>query len=464
MGIDSSKIQQLIEYPVESLNVELKRWISPDTDEGRAKIIKAAIAFRNFNGGYLIIGFDGTTLTPDIKNVPTNARTEFHIDKIQGLISRYSSELFEVFVEFPEREGQEYPVIIIPAGVKTPVAAKRNLSVDGRSLIAVDDVYIRSLSSNGTPSSTKAKWNDWNSLVSICFDNREADVGRFLRRHLGGVTPEMLQGLFPLLSIQSEMEPIIEDQLRSYLDEGKERLHRIVTERQVELPQHGGWEVAFFINGEIPEYSTDSNFLNLLSSHNPRYSGWPVWGDSRRFSEHAQPYVTDGNWEAFIYNFDREWNIGLDFLRLSPQGKFYLYRVLEDDVTEEGRGPAPLTTLEFVFPVLHVAEAMAVGISFAKAMGCDPENAKLSFAFRWSGLAGRVLSTWAHPVRGLLDSRSAYQNEVVAYQTIPLNTPLPALESHVYQVTKPLFEIFGGFTFAQQVIENLTRDFFEGRW
>lgn len=131
MDIDSSKIQQLIEYPGESLNVELKRWISPDIDEGRAKIIKASIAFRNFNGGYLIIGFDGTTLTPDINNVPTNVRTEFHIDKIQGLISRYSSELFEVFVEFPERGGQEYPVIIIPAGVKTPVAAKRNLPGDG---------------------------------------------------------------------------------------------------------------------------------------------------------------------------------------------------------------------------------------------------------------------------------------------------------------------------------------------
>ena len=460
MDINSSKIQQLIEYPSESLNVELKRWISPDTDEGRAKIVKAAIALRNFNGGHLIIGFDGKTLTPDINNVPTNVRTEFHIDKIQGLISRYSSELFEVFVEFPERGGQEYPVIIIDAGVKTPVAAKQNLPGDG-SLIKTDDVYIRSLSANGTPSTTKAKWKDWGKIVEICFDNREADIGRFLRRHLGGATPDMIQGLLPLLSIQSETAPVIEDQLRSYLDEGKERLHQIVTERQVELPQHGSWEVAFFIIGEIPEHSTDRNFLNLLSYHNPRYSGWPVWVDSRSFPDHAQPYVTNGHWEAFIYNFDREWNVGLDFLRLSPQGKFYLYRVLEDDVAGESRGPAPFTTLDFVFPILRVAEAMAVGISFAKAMECDPENTKLSFAFRWSGLTGRVLSTWAHPVRGLLNSQSAYQDEVIAFQDIPLNTPLPALESHVYQVTKPLFEVFGGFSFAQQVIEDLTRNFFE---
>ena len=461
MDIDSSKIQQLIGYPSESLNVELKRWISPDTDEGRAKIVKAAIAFRNFNGGYLIIGFDGTTLTPDINNVPANVRTEFHIDKIQFLISKYSSELFEIFVDFPERDGQEYPVIIVPAGVKTPVAAKRDLSVNGRNLIATDDIYIRSLSANGTPSSTKAKWNDWDSLVSICFDNREADVGRFLRRHLGGVTPDMLQGLFPLLSIQSETEPVIEDQLRSYLDEGKERLHQVAIERQVEIPNHGSWEVAFFIDDEISEYYTNSDFLNLLNSHNPKYSGWPVWVDSRRFAEDTYPYVTDGHWEAFIYNFDRDWDIGLNFQRLSPQGKFYLYRVLEDDVTKEGRGPVPLTKLDFVFPVLHVAEVMAVGISFAKAMGCDTENTKLSFAFRWSGLTGRVLSTWAHPARGLLNSQSAYQDEVIVFQEIPLNTPLSALEGHVYQVTKPLFEVFGGFTFVQQVIENLTRDFFE---
>jgi hypothetical protein len=28
---------------------------------------------------------------------------------------------------------------------------------------------------------------DWDRLMRICFDNREADIGRFMRRHLGDI-------------------------------------------------------------------------------------------------------------------------------------------------------------------------------------------------------------------------------------------------------------------------------------
>lgn len=461
MDIDSSEIQQLINYPGESLKVELKRWISPDTDEGQAKIIKASIAFRNFNGGYLIIGFDGTTLAPDTTNIPANVRTDFHIDKIQGIISRYSSELFEIFVEFPERNGQEYPVIIIPPGVRKPVAAKRSLTSNGRNLITVDDVYIRTLSANGTPSSAKIKWNDWDGLVNICFDNREADIGRFLRRHLGSVTPEMIQGLFSLMSVPAEPEPDLEDQLKIYLDEGKEILQQVLIERGVEIPPHGSWETAFFITGAIPEYSTNEIFYNLIASHNPRHTGWPIWLDSRGFSQEEHPYVRNGHWEAFINHLDLGRMCGIDFMRLSPSGKFYLYRGLEDDFVRSQRSPAPGTKLEFVFPIVRVAEAISVGINFAKGMGCDPETTDLPFAFRWSGLSKRELSSWAHPLRMIPQGRTTYQDQVISYQNIPLNTPISAIGNYVYQATKPLLESFGGFSLNSNTVETLVSDFFD---
>jgi len=172
MEIDFSRIKTLVERPGESLSVEIKRWIDPDQPEGVAIIVRAVLALRNHGGGYIVIGFDNNTLEPDKNNVPSDVRMLFHIDKIQGLVSKFASELFEVIVEFPERDGQLYPVIVVPPGVKTPVATKSDLRVSDRTLIRTDNVYIRSLNANNIPSSTMVTWNDWSKIVVEDFTRR----------------------------------------------------------------------------------------------------------------------------------------------------------------------------------------------------------------------------------------------------------------------------------------------------
>ena len=99
MNIESSRIQDLVDRPQESLSVEIKRWINPVKPEGIAKIVKGSLAIRNFGGGYFVIGFDNDTMNPDKGNTPTNIRELFHIDKIQGMIAKYSSSPFEIAVE-----------------------------------------------------------------------------------------------------------------------------------------------------------------------------------------------------------------------------------------------------------------------------------------------------------------------------------------------------------------------------
>ena len=291
--MDSSRIQASVDRPSESLSVELKRWTDPASPEGKEKIVKTALALRNHGGGHLVIGFDNDTREPDTNNVPQNVREDFHIDKIQALISKYASEPFEVSVEFPEREGQPYPVIIIPPGVKTPVAAKSDLRSDDRkALISAHDVYIRSLHSNNTPSTTKATWKDWTGILEVCFDNREADIGRFLRRHLSGLTPEIVRELSGALAGGLQPEMTTKDLPRKYLQESEERYSAVVEEREVQLPPHGAWEVGLLLVGDTPPHSANQEFLNLLNSTNPRHTGWPVWLDSSNFhDESARPYV-----------------------------------------------------------------------------------------------------------------------------------------------------------------------------
>lgn len=124
---DSLRSQELAERPGESLSVEYKRWIDPECPGGKAKIVKTALARRNYGGGSLVIGFDNDSFEPDTNNVPQDVKAAFHIDVVQGLISKYASQPFEVTVEFPEREGQPYPVITVLPGVETPVVAKSDL-------------------------------------------------------------------------------------------------------------------------------------------------------------------------------------------------------------------------------------------------------------------------------------------------------------------------------------------------
>ena len=460
MDIDLERIQELVNRPKESLSVEIKRWIDPNKPDGITKIVKASLGIRNHGGGYIIIGFDNKTLSHVTENIPINVHEQFHIDKIQGLISKYASEPFEISVEFPVRDGQPYPVIIIPTGVKTPVASKSDLFDNkGYKLIKKDTIYIRSLRANNTPSTTQAHWKDWAKIIEVCFDNREADIGRFFRRHLGGLTPDTVREIITVISKGSEPVLTSEEISRAYLLDSEARFKSEVSKRNLELPVHGSWEVALVLMGEIPQHTANQDFIRLLDSSNPHYTGWPIWINSRQFSEaETHPYVFNGVWEALIIRLDTGWwRDYIEFMRLDPQGRFYLRRALADDVSKSPQAPTPMTVLDFTLPVLRTAEAFAVGISFAKAMGCYPESTQLSFIFRWTGLHERSLVSWADRRRDIISGRKAYQDEVSAFNNIPLDTPLSALGDHVYRIVKPLFEIFDGFVLKRDVVETLVQ-------
>lgn len=458
MDIDQERIKQLVTTPSESLAVELKQWINLDEPEGAAKVVKTVLALRNFGGGYMVIGFVDTTLKPDTANVPEDVQVAFHIDTIQALISKFASEPFEVAVEFPERDGQLYPVIVVPPGVRTPVAAK-SVFHGHQKLVEMDAVYIRSLNANNVPSTTKATWKDWPRMMEIFFDNREADIGRFFRRHLAGITPELLKTISDSLALATTPEVTAEEILRERLLFGQQRLQAVLAERKLELPPHGSWEVALIISGAIPAFPPDTKFISLLDSSNPDYTGWPVWLISRGFNKKAdRPYVFEKAWEAMIVALEMG---HIDFMRLDPKGAFYLMRGLQEDLTPSPRAPKPLTGFDFSLPIIRVAEALAVGLSFAKGMECA--DTTLSFAFRWSGLKGRELISWVSPERHISSGRVAHQDEVTTFVNIAVDTPPSALAGYVQQAVAPLFQIFDGFELGAPIYEDLTKRLIERR-
>jgi len=487
MVVDSDFLQNLINRPTESLSIELKGWIDPNTPEGENKIVRSAIAMRNHGSGYVLIGFNNDTGEPNTDNIPSNVRTLFHQDTIQRMISNYSSESFEVKVHFPIRDGIEFPVIEIGAGVKTPIATKKPLkNSKGKLLFQENRVFIRSLESNNTPSTTEATWKDWPHIVEVCFDNREADIGRFIRRHLRTLPPVLLRAISSLVPQtgsnetgqeiahgQSEelvsLTPIqgktTETMALEYLKEGATRFDTVVKERNLNLPDHGSWEVSAVIIGTVPPHSANRSFLNLLDSSNPNYTGWPVWLDSRGFKEEGErPYVFNGVWEAFICILSSDWGgKDIDFWRLDPSGKFYLRRALQDDLSESQQAPEPMNQLDFGLVILRTAEAIAVALGFSKAMGCPIETTRISFAFRWTKMRGRELSSWANIERRIHHGNIAKQDDIISQVVVPLEIPSSAIAEYVYPITRTVFEAFNGVEIDISVIEDLTQRLIERR-
>lgn len=468
MEVSSERTQELIQHPQESLAVEIKAWINPDHPDGKAKIIKTALAMRNNNGGYMVIGFDDKTLEPILNNAPSNVRQMFNIDKIQGAISKHSSELFEINIDFPQRDGQEFPVIVIPTGVKTPVVVKSSLPSDDpkKPFLYEDTVYVRSLYANNTPSTTQAKSKDWSRLMEICFDNREADIGRFIRRQLNGISSEQVNVFATAIAGNIKPEISNEDLLKEYLQESEQHYEQRLKKQNVHnLPKHGLSEVGLILKGTVPSHRPNDEFLNLLRSSNPNYTGWPVWLDSRPLGGDYRPYVIDGGWEALLISLQSEWFDDIEFMRLSPQGKFFLSRAHRDDMGRSDKSPQALKELDVGFPIKQTAEIIAVGIHFAKALGCLPEETSLAFAFKWTKLNNRKLSCWAHSdlwMRlGSLQGHSACQDECITFINVPLDAPISSVSNYVQEVVQPLFEIFKGFTLGKDIIEDMTRSLIE---
>jgi hypothetical protein len=451
MNITQDEVDELVSNLSESLSVEVKRWIDPRTPAGAAKIIQATIALRNRNGGYLVVGFHDDTMMPDVENEPDDVFTAFHADIVQGIVSKYASLPFEVLVGFARFQDRPYPVIKVPSGVTVPVATKRELTVPGGATILKDRVYFRTLGSNGRVSSAPALASDWKDVVDICFDNREADIGRFLRRHLGGDTLTTLAQ-----SLGTVQSPTMLEKLRSLMAENEERKDQSLASSEhgedfAPYRDMGSWSVMAVINPPL-EGGSDMDFLNKIASSNPRYTGWPVWLDSRGFYDQKwRPRKINRHWETTIVSDH------VDFYRLQKTGEFYLWRVLQDDLTDKVK---PKTKLDPILVIWRVAETLAVLLTFARELGAA-DDAELNVLFKWTGLEKRKLEAWSDWNRFISSWDPSYVNSEEGFVQFRCDTPINSIAPLIQKATDSMLASFGGHSLSEGVIEKIVQKVLE---
>jgi hypothetical protein len=457
MATDEDRLQALLAHPSESLQVELKTWIDPRTDVGAAKLIKSIFALRNRNGGFLVIGFNDATTEADAYPFAEDVERVFHVDAIQGLVSRFASAPFDIEVQTRSNGEQKHPIIVIPDGTRVPVVAKRDLVADGgKKLIAEGEIYFRTLRSNGTPSSARLQAGDAEALVEICFDNREADIGRFLRRHLGGVDAGSIFSSF-------EKSTSLRDLAFQALAEGEARFSAEIKKRKLDdtfakianaLTMH----VALVVEPGKPEAAPTQEFMNRVAAANPQFTGWPVWLDSRSFHESAdRAFVSDGAWQSLVVDLGGSWSQHFEFLMFDPRGKFHLRRVMQDDLTDK---VSPGTALDVLLMLYRVAEVIAVGLSLVRALGWN-EEARAGFAFRWTGLNERKLSGWVNSLRWVGGRGISHTAKAESYVELPVDTPHSAIAPFVQTATLPLFVNFDGYEPSFNLVEKATQDLLE---
>lgn len=447
----------------EGLALELKSWLDPGRLEHRAVIVRTLIALRNHGGGALLIGFtDGGKPRDDAP--PFDVEQAYHPDRVQDLVSRHASARFEVAVTLLEHEGRRYPRIEVSPGVRTPVRVATGIELprDGKPhmLLEKGEIPVRTLEANGRPSTADCPAADWEQLMQVCFDNREADIGRFIRRHLGGVAPAISDLIAAVKAI-----PTPEDGLAAtgFLNLGSERFAAAYERRGVhagDLLLCGGREVALAISPAPTGFEATGNFLQRMISSVPRLSSYPPWIDVMTgggIDQQAQ--VLQGRWESLLH-YETMFDL-LTFWMFDPRGRFYERRLLLPDVIARRADRQRRQLLGERETLTDVAETFATGLAFANAMGIADEHHVLHWAFRWTGLKGRLVDNWftAGPSRYIAEE----DGSPIAQISFPADTPATALAPMIHKATAPMFAMFRGYAEPRQQIDETLTEVIERR-
>ena len=465
MAVDD-QIQQLVDAPSERLNIEVKPWLDPSKEWGEEKIAKALLALRNQNGGFLVIGFKDDDMSPIPPPNDLDIRSTFHKDQIQWIVSRFASRSFSVDIHFPKRDEVEHPVIQVQTGIKTPIFCKQELTTQGTKVFSFGDIYVRTLSSNGIVSSSKIqKHEDLEDLLQRCFENREADHVSFLAKLMRSVSKADAAKFLSLISeIQEPSKSESGEEELKILNYGMARFNdeAETEDHEVELTNFAFLESALRIAGPLKRFALSREFLNFLHSANPSLTGWPIWLISQSFTEtKTHPYPYEGTWEQFVQAVGIHYH--LDFMIFSPEGWFYFARALEDDIQKPNSPDAP-RTVDPLIQLARVAETLAVGKAFASILGENPEELKLSFAFRWAGLKDRRLSAWSNPGFDMFSTTPSRQNGAISFVELSATANEQEIIEKTAEAINPLTSAFG-YELNMALIERLVSSLLQRkRW
>ena len=450
----SSDLQDLVDNPRETLEIELKNWLSLDDDSTRSKLAKHIAALANHGGGYIVFGFNDD-LTVDA-NVPKNLGSYSH-DSFTGIIKRYLSPPFQVDVMLiKSAAGTDHAILRVPSHGVAPICAiASGPDFKGGQSIGLKQgtYYIRSPGPESVPIT---KFEQWQPLINRCVVNE--------RQKLLNSISAMLQG--------TEKVPETPGfTLRDWHSSSEERhLSLVLNSRTAQWPvplnvHH--YQLSYRIHQTDASEIPPKEFLTALEQANNevRNTVWTGWSMFYPFDrEEIKPYIMPDRfgtqdvdvYETNLLNFD---GVGLpDFWRITRTGWATLIRPYREDRQSipQGRDPA-LEPGTWISPKILTQELTEI-VSHAIAMlRFFPRAESVEFICSWRGLANRKIADFDRGVHwNLRVAKADGRKTTAAISSSELDSSRPKV---VADLANPVFVLFDGLQITQEWVRSIAPSF-----
>ena len=133
-------------------------------------------------------------------------------------------------------------------------------------------------------------------------------------------------------------------------------------------------------------------------------------------------------------------------------------RALEDDLSRNAVKHKPKTLFDLALLAWRIDEAVRIISRIAREIDDDYQNSTVSIAVRLSKMSGRKLASWAMPHRAPPPSLESVQDSIISIAELPIDLSDSAFPDAVHSLINPIANMFSGFEFRKNVIENIDKE------
>jgi hypothetical protein len=421
-----NRLQDLLGYPREELDIELKGWLDLEDAAHKADLAKALIALANHGGGYVLIGFRESNGSWEPAAPRPKLLDAYDQDAVNGIVASSAEPAFHCDVHcLPHPTiGDVFPIIVVPGG-RVPIRSKRAGPDDASHKprhLTINTYYVRR---PGPKSESPQTGQEWDQLISRCVRaNRE----------------ELLRTIVEVLGVNPTIHAQAHTPRRSDLQAWTQLAHTkrsalIANSDKKDLYKLGIWSCAYVLHGHLKKPSL-GEFREILARVQGHETGWPVWWVPS--NKELEPYPSEGMVECWLEKTTFRDAAHTDYWLGSPEGQMYLARGYQEDSMDR---VAPGTALDLTIPIWRVGECLRHAERLAVEL-TEEGQTSVEVALKWTGLKGRQVQTLANPLRTLFPGYVSQQDSVESVVEVPADQITAALPDFVAQATRPLFSSF----------------------
>jgi len=320
-----------------------------------------------------------------------------------------------------------FPVINVPGGHQIPIMARRG-GPQGQSSLQAGRTYIRRV---GPSSEEPQSAEEWRTLLDRCIRAGRDELVDRIRLIVAGEPPAAADA-----TTKQELDRWIEESTFRWLS----LVRNLTTEHPARFPL-GYYRFAYQLRGEFNHPSL-TRLRDMLAAAEVRFS-WPHWPVYTR--EELRPAPVDDTIECWLgrrENADVSAPDELDYWRVSPTGKAYSIRGLNEDSHPDLGQPG--AGLDISAGTRRLADGLTHASNLAQQLGM--QTGQIEFDLSWSGLAGRRLVSITNRRRSLFNTYRTRQPDYHRRLSVPIENVMGRLPEIVDAALRPMYEAFDFFS------------------